>query len=93
MSDILISYAHIDDQPLSEGSAGWISQFHRNLEVRLSQLTGERPKIWRDPKLTGNDVFGDAILGELARVKALVSVLSPRYVRVRVVRSGVRHIL
>jgi hypothetical protein len=81
MNDILISYAHIDDEPLSEGSKGWISQFHRNLEVRLSQLIGERPSIWRDPKLTGTDVFGDVIVDQLAQVKALILVMSPRYVR------------
>jgi hypothetical protein len=45
--DIFISYAHIDDEPLSEGLNGWISDFHKSLEVRLAQLLGKRPVIWR----------------------------------------------
>ena len=55
--DILISYAHIDDESLMEGQKGWIEEFHRSLDIRLSQLLGEKPKIWRDLKLQGNDFF------------------------------------
>ena len=57
MNDVFISYAHIDDQALTEGQKGWITQFHRILEVRLGQLLGEKPTIWRDQKLQGSDVF------------------------------------
>jgi len=45
MNDVFISYAHIDDQALTEGQKGWITQFHRILEVRLGQLLGEKPTI------------------------------------------------
>jgi len=79
--DILISYAHIDDAPLIEGQKGWISEFHRSLEIRLSQLLGKKPRIWRDPKLQGNDHFSDEILDQLSRIALLISVLSPRYVQ------------
>jgi hypothetical protein len=80
-NDILISYAHIDDAPLIEGQKGWISEFHRSLELRLAQLLGKKPKIWRDPKLQGNDHFADEILSQLPRIALLISVVSPRYVR------------
>jgi len=40
-SDVLLSYATIDDQPMLEGKPGWVSQLHRNLEVRVEQLSGE----------------------------------------------------
>jgi len=79
--DILISYAHIDDAPLVEGQKGWISEFHRSLEIRLAQLLGKKPKIWRDPKLQGNDYFSDEILSQLPQIALLISVLSPRYVK------------
>ncbi len=79
-SDLFVSYAHIDDQALVEGQKGWISNLHRALEIRLAQLLGKQPKIWRDPKLQGNDVFSDKLLDRLAQVGLLVSVLSPRYV-------------
>ncbi|HEX3527773.1 MAG TPA: hypothetical protein VH988_11965 [Thermoanaerobaculia bacterium] len=79
--DLLISYAHLDDQALVEGEAGWVSRLHRLLEIRVGQLLGEKPRIWRDPKLQGNDFFADTILERLPKVGALVSVLSPRYVQ------------
>jgi hypothetical protein len=79
--DFLISYAHIDDQALIAGENGWVSRLHRLLEIRVGQLLGETPKIWRDPKLQGNDYFADTILERLPRIGAIVSVLSPRYVQ------------
>ncbi len=81
-NDLLISYAHIDDQSLLEGQPGWVSTFHRILEIRVAQLLGEKPRIWRDPKLQGNDYFAETILIErLPKVAALLTVLSPRYVQ------------
>lgn len=79
--DIFISYAHIDDEALREGDKGWVATFHRSLEVRLAQLMGEKPKIWRDPKLQGNDYFSDEIVQQFPGIATLVSVLSPRYVK------------
>lgn len=80
-SDVFVSYAHIDDQALAEGQPGWISSLHHALQVRLEQLLGKEAKIWRDPKLQGNDMFADRLVDRLPRVGVLVSVLSPRYVK------------
>jgi hypothetical protein len=80
-SDVFVSYAHIDDQALAEGQPGWISSLHHALQVRLEQLLGKEAKIWRDPKLQGNDVFAERLVDRLPKVAVLVSVLSPRYVR------------
>lgn len=55
--DILISYAHLGNQALVAGEDGWVSRLHRLLEIRVGQLLGEKPRIWRDPKLQGNDFF------------------------------------
>jgi len=79
--DFLISYAHLDNEPLIAGEQGWISELHRLLEIRVGQVRGTKPKIWRDPKLQGNDIFADTIIERLPRIAALVSVLSPRYVQ------------
>jgi len=80
-SDVFISYASVDDQPLSAERQGWITQFHRDLEVRVEQLSGEPVKIWRhlDPINTGS--ADDSILKLLPEVKALVSVVSPPFIR------------
>lgn len=80
-NEIFISYAHIDNQPLLEGASGWVSQLHRALEVRASQLMGKHPSIWRDQKLQGNDEFDQTIMERLRRVGVLVSVLTPRYIK------------
>ena len=66
--DILISYAHIDDEAMIEGQKGWISEFHRSLELRLGQLLGKKPTIWRDQKLQGNDYFGDEIFSQISKI-------------------------
>ena len=80
-NDVFVSYAHIDDQAMAEGQPGWISSLHRALQVRLEQLLGKEARIWRDPKLQGNDVFADRLVDRLPGVAVLVSVLSPRYVK------------
>ncbi len=79
--DIFISYAHIDNEALSENQKGWIARLHQGLEIRLAQLLGERPQIWRDPKLQGNDYFDETIVGQLDKVALMLSVVSPRYVK------------
>ena len=79
--DAFISYAHMDNVGLSEGHQGWISNLHRALEVKLGQLLGKPPHIWRDPKLQGNDVFAETLLDRLRHVAVLISILSPCYVK------------
>lgn len=79
-NDIFISYAHLDNQPLIKDSEGWVSQFHRALEVRVDQLMGKKSRFWRDPKLQGNDFFDDTIVEQLPSFAVLVSVFTPRYV-------------
>ena len=79
--DAFISYSHIDNVGLVDGSKGWITNLHRALEIRIAQLLGEKPHIWRDPKLSGNDVFEITLIEQLKRVAVLVTVVSPRYVK------------
>jgi hypothetical protein len=80
-SDVFISYAHLDNQELMEGHRGWVANFHRALEIRVSQLLGAHPQIWRDPKLKGSDFFENTLLERLKRVGVLLSVVSPRYLK------------
>ena len=79
--DLFISYAHLDNAPLFDSDQGWVDLLHKRLEIRLAQLLGEKPRIWRDPKLQGNDYFGDTLLIKLSQTALIVSVLSPRYTR------------
>lgn len=79
--DIFISYAHIDDEPLVESQNGWITEFHRVLAIRLSQLLGRRPVIWRDPELQGNHIFDQQIVDQFSQVAIMISILTPRYAK------------
>ena len=79
--DAFISYAHLDNVELVEGGKGWVANLHRALEVRVAQLLGKTPHIWRDPKLKGNDLFADTLVERLQRVALLISVVSPRYIK------------
>jgi hypothetical protein len=78
--DLFISYAHLDNQPLTPEQQGWVSQFHKSLEQALAYCMGHKAAIWRDQKLSGNDIFANEIVEQLAKVAILVSVLSPSYV-------------
>lgn len=77
---VFISYAHIDNEPLTANQQGWISRFHVSLSAMLSMRLGRKAEIWRDVKLTGNDIFADEILQQFPKTALLISVLTPRYV-------------
>jgi hypothetical protein len=79
-NDLFISYAHIDNAFFPGGSKGWIDMLHERLEIRLSQLLGKRPNIWRDRKLRGYDDFEETLVIELSRSAILLAVVTPRYV-------------
>ena len=72
-ADVFISYKHSDNQ------AGWISEFHRRLHVRLTELLGEEAVVWRDKKLGGADAFSDEILEQLKNTALFVPVITPGY--------------
>jgi hypothetical protein len=50
---VFISYAHINNQPLTPEQKGWISRFHASLEALLSMRLGQAAKIWRDDNCKG----------------------------------------
>ena len=79
--DVFISYAHIDNQPITPEQQGWVSRFHTSLEAMLYTRIGRKPEIWRDQKLCGNDIFADEILQQFPKTATLLSVLTPRYVK------------
>jgi len=80
MWDIFISYAHIDNQHYSGIPQGWVDYLQERLEIRLAQLLGRPPRIWRDTRnLRGNLNFQNQINNDLADVAVFISILSPRY--------------
>ena len=78
--DVFISYAHLDDKPLDESAKGWVSDFHKMLKTRLEQTIGHDINVWRDERLTGNEIFAPEIEAQLPKLKVMVSIITPRYV-------------
>ncbi len=48
--NLFISYAHIDNVPLTEQQQGWITRFHSTLSAMLNMRLGRKAEIWRDSK-------------------------------------------
>ncbi len=44
-SDIVITYANLDDQPVSSGRQGWVSHLEQNLQLRVAQLSGKQVAV------------------------------------------------
>ena len=79
-SDVLISYADVDNEPLRSGEDGWISQLQRNLKVRMEQLSGEKVKISRlSGKAFESIGSGGGMIKEMSEAKAVVPVISPPF--------------
>src|SRR5262245_20338207 len=89
-SDVLLSYAAIDDFPLQEGKPGWVSQLHRNLEVRMEQLSGEKVHIARLPGDAISPAVEAELLQQVPQAKAMISVVSPPFIRSEVCRREVK---
>lgn len=88
-SDVLLNYAAIDDYPLQEGKPGWVSQLHRNLEVRMEQLSGEKVHIARLPEDAISPVIEAELLQQVPQAKAMISVVSPPFIKSEVCRREV----
>ena len=88
-SDVLLNYASIDDQPLLAGRPGWVSQLHHNLEVRVEQLSGEKVNIARLTESGSSPAFKAAVAEHLPQVKAMISVVSPPFIKSEVCRGEV----
>ena len=88
-SDVLLNYAAIDDFPLNDGKPGWVSQLHRNLEVRMEQLSGEKVRIARLPEDAISPVIEAELLEHVPQAKAMISVVSPPFIKSEVCRREV----
>lgn len=78
-TDLFISYAHIDNQPLPTVEEGWIARFDKSLRPFVATRLGANVEVWRDPKLAGNDVFANEIIFKFKETAVLVAVITPRY--------------
>ena len=82
-NDIFVSYAHVDNIPLSGISKGWVETFIDNLSTKLAQKIGRTDlfKLWDDRLLAQNAPLTPEILDALKGSATLVLVLSPGYLK------------
>jgi hypothetical protein len=78
-NDIFVSYAHLDNE-VYDNPQGWVDRLDKLLRLRLAQLLGTGPKVWRDTRLQGNEYFTGSIGDGISSTLLLLSVISPRYV-------------
>lgn len=74
-----ISYAHVDNLTTPDDSRGWVTRFQQQLAAYLSTEIGAEPRLWRDDRLRGVDVFGDEIFAQFPKTALLIAIVSPRY--------------
>ncbi len=77
--DIFISFSHVDN--LSASGQPWVDQFQKNLEIAVAQRVGRMGlvKIWRDPKLEGDQLFDDTIESAIRESGLFVALNSSGY--------------
>ena len=59
--DIFISYAHLDNEALTEEEQGWVSAFDSALQKRVAKLLGRKPAIWRDRTMISLRILFSAV--------------------------------
>jgi hypothetical protein len=58
-----------------------VSQLHRNLEVRMEQLSGEKVRITRLPENAIAPEMEGELLQYLPHAKVMISVVSPPFIK------------
>jgi len=79
--DIVISYAHVDNEPAPGVEAGWVSTLAEGLKNRLAQKLGRREafSLWMDYRLSPHEPLTPEIMDALEHTAVLVVILSPGY--------------
>jgi hypothetical protein len=84
MAEVFISYAHADDQSLTEGSRGWVTALADRLQKSLAmQRGGARTTVWMDHRLEPQKQVNPELSDRVNRADCFVAVLSPRYLESR----------
>ena len=76
--DVYVSYSHLDSLELTEGGQGWVGQFRRALQIRITQLLGREASVFLDDRVRVNDDMPEDVVDEVERAGVFVSIMSPR---------------
>jgi hypothetical protein len=73
--DVLILFADKDNEPVIKGQAGWVTQFKKFLDLMLTQVLGEKPKILLKSE------FDNMTSPNLDNAATALTILSPDYIK------------
>ncbi|RAV99183.1 DUF4062 domain-containing protein [Pseudochryseolinea flava] len=73
--DVVIAFADRDNETASKNELGWVSQFKKFLELMLTQVLGEKPRIM----LKGE--FDSMVSPKMDNTAVLVSILSKDFIQ------------
>ena len=77
--DLFVSYAHANNQDVSDKQRGWVTELHDELSKALWQEMRAKPEIWRDEGgLDGKQVHG-AIREAVESSAVFLAVVSRSY--------------
>jgi hypothetical protein len=79
--DVFISYSHFDNQAVDQ--EGWVSDFHRRLQIELDEELGEASSVWRDPRTGSADDLTADMTKQLKSTAVLLAIVSPGYLNSR----------
>jgi hypothetical protein len=68
-SDIVITYANLDDQPVISGRQGWVSQLEQNLQLRVAQLSGKQLAVVKQPDVSNSAETEAEVLKQVPSAK------------------------
>ena len=80
-NDVFLSYATLDDSPFGSAQRGWVSFLRDALDVRLSQLTGQRASIIMDREVPIRQALGPVLEDALRKSRTFLPVVSPAYLQ------------
>src|SRR5262249_11033654 len=78
--DVFVSYAHLDNEPIVGGRAGWVHALAEKLAVEVSQRLGSREfSLWTERQLDVHHPIPPEILEAIRQSATLLVVMSPGY--------------
>ena len=80
--DVFVSYAFVDDTPLTGVDTGWVTAFVRSLESQMAVYLGrvENVSVWWDrTNLCEEEKLSTQIAESLKKTATLLVILSPAY--------------
>jgi len=78
--DVFLSYAHLDNVPITRGETGWADELAKKLRTEISQRLGSKDfRLWIDHSLDGNRPITPDIMTAISRSATLLVIMSPSY--------------